>query len=149
VWKRRSSSAMRGIPLSIDHEYVIAYAANTESFSLKGVKKTIDGYPYEDDVGHFASTDLTVGKDRYERPNQFYPITNPRTGRVFQPNSDRVWRFVPGTMKDVVKDDLISWPDEWQGSLERPRFKTYSKPDAGKPKPVSTWIEKFEGKTIL
>ena len=29
VWKRRSSSAMRGMPLSIDHEYIFAYAVLT------------------------------------------------------------------------------------------------------------------------
>ena len=120
VWKRRSSSAMRGTPLSIDHEYVLAYGYNADRATLYGLTKGEDDYAYEDERGRYASTDLTVGMGKDARPGQFYTITNPRTGRAYPPNPERVWRFWPETMAKIVADDLIIWPDEVGGRMERP-----------------------------
>ena len=141
VWKRRSSSAMRGTPLSIDHEYVLAFARDAAKTRLHGLQKGIEGYPHEDERGRYASTDLTVGMGRHARPGQFYPIVNPRTGKEYPPNPERVWRFYPETMKKIVDADLIIWPDEMPGRMQRPRYKTYYDPDTAKPRPVSSWIE--------
>ena len=142
VWKRRSSSAMRGTPLSVDHEYVFCYACDVGQTRLYGLEKGPESYPNEDGRGRYASTDLTVGMGRDARPNQFYPITNPRTGRVYQPNPERVWRFYPETMQEVIANGLIIWPDDFPDRrMERPRYKTYFDPNTEKPKPVSSWIE--------
>jgi site-specific DNA-methyltransferase (adenine-specific)/adenine-specific DNA-methyltransferase len=141
VWKRRSSSAMRGTPLSIDHEYLLAYGYDADHTTLYGLAKAIDDYPHEDERGHYASTDLTVGMGKDARPGQFYTITNPRTGKTYPPNPERVWRFWPETMAKVIADDLVIWPDEAGGRMERPRYKTYFDPHTSKPKPVSSWIE--------
>jgi len=141
VWKRRSSSAMRGMPLSIDHEYCLVYALTADRGTLYGLEKGIGGYPHEDERGRYASTDLTVGMGRDARPGQYYAITNPRSGVVYEPNPERVWRFFPETMQEVIAADLIIWPDEASERMARPRYKTYYDPDSAKPKPVSTWIE--------
>jgi adenine-specific DNA-methyltransferase len=140
VWKRRSSSAMRGTPLSIDHEYLLVYAIEASATILYGLAKGIQDYPHEDKRGRYASTDLTVGMGKDARPGQFYTITNPRTGAVYPPNPERVWRFWPETMRKVIEADLIIWPDEAGGRMERPRFKTYYDPNTQKPKPISSWI---------
>ena len=78
---------------------------------------------------------------REQRPNQFFTITNPRTGKSFEANPKRVWRFFPETMEKVIAEDRIIWPDEAEGNLERPRFKTYFEPENSKSIPVSSWIE--------
>jgi site-specific DNA-methyltransferase (adenine-specific)/adenine-specific DNA-methyltransferase len=44
-------------------------------------------------------------------------------------------------MEKIIKADLIIWPDEQEGKMQRPRFKTYYDPKSTKPKPVSSWIE--------
>jgi len=141
VWKRRSSSAMRGTPLSIDHEYVLVFARDIKKVMLYGLQKTVDGYPHEDSRGRYASTDLTIGMGKDARPGQYYPISNPRTGVEYQPNPERIWRFYPETMNKVIEQDLIIWPDEKGGKMTRPRYKTYYDPETEKPKPVSSWIE--------
>lgn len=141
VWKRRSSSAMRQTPLSLDHEYVLVYGLDSRKTTLHGLAKQPEDYPLEDSRGRFASTDLTVGMGRDARPGQFYEIANPRTGKIYPPNPERVWRFFPDTMQRVIDADLVIWPDEAGGQMERPRFKTYYDPESDKPKPVSSWIE--------
>ncbi len=142
VWKRRSSSAMRGTPLSVDHEYVVAYGRDSSRTTLHGLVKEAEDYPFQDGRGRYASTDLTVGMGRDERPGQYFTITNPRTGVSYAANPNRVWRFFPETMARVIADDLVIWPDESPGNMERPRYKTYFDPDTEKPKPISTWVEK-------
>lgn len=141
VWKRRSSSAMRGTPLSVDHEYLFVYGRSAEQTTMYGLAKGPEGYPFEDARGRYASTDLTVGMGRDARPNQFYSITNPRTGKVYEANPERVWRFFPATMQKVIEADLIIWPDEAGGAMQRPRYKTYYDPATAKAKPISSWIE--------
>ncbi len=141
VWKRRSSSAMRGMPLSIDHEYLLVYSLDSSKTKLYGLPKSLDRYPNKDEHGQYASTDLTIGMGKDARPGQFYSIKNPRTGKVYKPNPERVWRFYPPTMKEIIDADLIIWPDEVGGNMERPRYKTYYDPNSEKLKPVSSWIE--------
>jgi len=133
---------MRGTPLSVDHEYVLAYGRDATRTLLYGLEKGVESYPLQDERGRYASTDLTIGMGREARPNQFFPITNPRTGRVYQPNPERVWRFYPETMQEVITKGLIIWPDDYPDRrMERPRYKTYYDPNTEKPKPVSSWIE--------
>jgi adenine-specific DNA-methyltransferase len=141
VWKRRSPSGMREDPVSVDHEYVLMYAKDPASVRLEGLVADESKYPFEDKRGKYASTDLTIGMTSEDRPNQFYPISNPRTRIEYPPNPDRVWRFEPDKMKEVIADKLVIWPDEVDGEMTRPRFKTYFDPQKPKMKPVSTWIE--------
>lgn len=141
VWKRRSPSAMRDAPLSVDHEYILAYGLDHWKSTLYGLQKTADDYPYEDERGRFASTDLSIGMGRDARPGQFFTIANPRTGVQYGANPERVWRFYPDTMARVIEADLVIWPDEQPGDMTRPRYKTYYDPDSDKPKPVSSWVE--------
>jgi len=141
VWRRRSPSGMRKDPVSIDHEYVLGYASNPECVELSGLLVTEDQYPFvEKDGRRYASTDLTIGATSEDRPNQFYPIKNPRSGVEYAANPNRVWRFEPDAMKDVIAKDLVIWPDEADGDLKRPRYKTFFDPKNPKTKAVSSWI---------
>ncbi|HKI83897.1 MAG TPA: site-specific DNA-methyltransferase [Candidatus Krumholzibacteria bacterium] len=143
VWKRRSASAMSDRALSLDHEYVLAFGKSSDHTILHGLQRSEANFPLVDaKTGRrYASDNLTIGMTREQRPNQFYSITNPRTGIVFPANPNRVWRFAPETMQQVIDQDLVIWPDEYEGNLERPRYKTFFDPENMKPKPCSSWIE--------
>jgi len=142
VWKRRSPTGMRADPVSVDHEYVLAYAKSPKHVELTGTVMTEEDYPYQDEVGRYASTDLTIGMSREDRPNQFYTLENPRTKKKYPGNPDRVWRFEPKEMKRVIAEDLIIWPEDHPGRrMTRPRFKTRFDPFDPKIKPASSWIE--------
>lgn len=141
VWKRRSSSAMSSNPLSLDHEYVLSFANNINNTTLIGLARNIDDFPYSDENGRFSSDNLSIGMTRDQRPRQFYEICNPITGTSYEPPQNRVWRFTPDTMEEVIRNNLIIWPESWEGNLERPRYKTYYRPEQMRPKPLSSWIE--------
>lgn len=76
------------------------------------------------------------------RPNQWYKITNKRTGSEYWPPEGRVWRFQPSTMEHHIDEENIIWPDDEANSrMSRPRFKTRFDPEAiDATTPVSTWI---------
>ena len=143
VWKRRSASAMSAQPLSLDHEYILVFGRDARFTVLYGLSKSEDDYPFTDPATgrRYASTDLTIGMTREQRPNQFFSITNPRTGKVYPGNPNRVWRFFPKTMRDVIAKDLVIWPDEAEGNLKRPRYKTFFDPESMRARPCSSWID--------
>ena len=143
VWKRRSASAMSAQPLSLDHEYILVFGRDARFTVLYGLSKSENDYPFTDPATgrRFASTDLTIGMTREQRPNQFFSITNPRTGKVYPGNPNRVWRFFPETMRDVIAKDLVVWPDEAEGNLKRPRYKTLFDPESMRARPCSSWID--------
>jgi adenine-specific DNA-methyltransferase len=142
VRRRRMSTGMRGEPVSPDHEYIVAYARNLDRVVLYGNPRKAEHYPHSDSRGQYASTDLTVGMTREMRPNQWYEITNPRTGKGYWPDGGRVWRFKPDTMRQHIEDGNIIWPeDEPSRRMKRPRFKTRFDPIlVDTTTPVSTWI---------
>lgn len=143
VRRRRMASGMRDSGISPDHEYVVAVAKNVDKLEVFGFEKDENDFPFEDVKGKYRSTDLTVGMGRALRPNQFYPIANPRTGAEFWPSETRVWRFEPGSMAKHIADENIIWPDDVEGErMARPRFKTRYVPDGSARNPVSSWIER-------
>jgi adenine-specific DNA-methyltransferase len=142
VWKRRSPTGMRSDPVSVDHEYVLVYARDPSQVELSGLIATEADYPLMDEHGRYASSDLTVGATEEDRPHQAYTLVNPRSKKRYPHNPNRVWRFEPKTMKEVIAEGLVIWPeDNPESRMTRPRFKTYFDPKNPKPKPVSSWIE--------
>jgi adenine-specific DNA-methyltransferase len=143
VRRRRMATGMRDNPISPDHEYILSYAKNLSAIRLFGFARREDDFPFQDERGRYRSTDLTVGMTKEMRPNQFYPITNPKTKADYLPPDERVWRFEPTTMQRQIDDGNIIWPDDNPtGRMTRPRFKTRfdSGDNADKTNPVSTWV---------
>lgn len=144
VRRRRMATGMKETPVSPDHEYVVAFAKSAPSVRLFGFARREIDFPLTDARSKYRSTDLTVGMTREMRPNQFFPIKNPRTDSEYWPPEERVWRFEPSTMQKQIAEDNIIWPDDNpSGRMTRPRFKTRfeSNGDSDKTNPVSTWVD--------
>ncbi|MDP3496184.1 MAG: site-specific DNA-methyltransferase [Candidatus Nitrotoga sp.] len=137
VWRRRTPSAMKTDLFSSDHEYVLTYAA--PGFRFLGVEKTYEGYanPDDDFRGDWIGGDLTVGMNKDQRPNQFYDLVNPETGRIYPANPDRIWAFIPESMQRMIAEKRIVFPAKKGLQPKLKRFKNELKRDAN---PVSTWL---------
>jgi adenine-specific DNA-methyltransferase len=137
VWRRRTPSAMKSDLFSSDHEYVLTYTA--PSFRFLGVEKTYAGYanPDGDIRGDWISDNLTVGMNKDQRPNQFYDLVNPETGRVYSANPDRVWSFIPESMNKMIQEKRILFPEKAGQQPKVKRFRNELKREAN---PVSTWL---------
>jgi len=113
IWKRRTSSQLAQKNLSIDHEYVTCYSKNGSTI-FKGLIKSGKGYANSnnDPRGPWRLDNLTVGMNKTQRPNQHYVLTNPKTGKQYQPNPRRVWAFIPESMDQLIKKNRIFFPDD-------------------------------------
>lgn len=137
VWKRRASSALAERLISTDHEYIVAYHAG--EFSTNGIAKDFTSYsnPDNDPRGEWVAGDLTVGMGKDLRPNQFYTIEDPETGKCYNPNPNRVWAYIPESMAALIKEKRILFPED---TTRRPMLKRFKDELKSAVNPVSTWL---------
>ena len=139
VWKRRASSALDKSKCSTDHEYVLAYKMK-QFTAFRGIDKDYKGYsnPDNDPRGPWTTGDLTVGMTGDMRPNQFYDLVDPKTGKIYKPNYNRVWSYIPESMAELIKDNRIVFPDD---TNKRPMKKRFLSELDSSTNPQSTWMD--------
>ena len=139
VWKRRASSQLDKSKCSTDHEYVLAYKGK-DFTALRGVDKDYKGYanPDNDPRGPWTPGDLTVGMTADMRPNQYYDLIDPKTGKVYKPNYNRVWSYIPESMNQLISENRIVFPKD---TSKRPMRKRFASELDSKTNPQSTWME--------
>jgi len=97
VWQTRNgSNADQGDFLSPDHEHILV--ASKGAFSFSGVERSGATYsnPDNDPRGDWQPVPMKLGFSRYERPNLYYPLLDPKTGIHYPCDPDSVWRFATG-----------------------------------------------------
>ncbi|MFN7281163.1 MAG: site-specific DNA-methyltransferase, partial [Brevundimonas sp.] len=125
VWRTRTgSNADQGQFLSADHEHILVYA--NVGFSFGGLSKSYATYsnPDNDPRGDWAKDNLTLGFDRFERPNLFYPLHDPTADVWYPCNPDRVWVYATEarvragqtlqtrTIEEFIADNRVVFPED-------------------------------------
>lgn len=138
IWKRRSGSNDAKNFLSVDHEYLVMYQKSSK-LVLNGVVKDIKNYknPDNDYRGLWASDNLTCNKTKAERPNLFYEITDPKTGKSYAANPNRVWVYERERMQRMIEQGKVIFPKSEKGT---PQYKRHLSELRNLSKPVSSWI---------
>ncbi len=123
IWKRRASSALADNNVSTDHEYVICYQKGAFRGFI-GKEKDFKNYKNidNDPRGDWVLGDLTVGMTAAMRPNQAYDIIDPKTGKKYPFNPNRVWAYIPSSMKKLIDEDRIYFPED---ITKRPMIKRF------------------------
>ena len=124
VWKSRKypdSRAKTGV--STDHEYLVVFT-RSEAAVLRGVERDESKFanPDNDSRGTWMSRSLLGLASSSQRPNLHYSITEPSTGRVFNPPEDTGWRYSQERMEHLIQDGCILFPPKNDG---RPREKKF------------------------
>lgn len=151
VWKRRASSALASNLVSTDHEYVLSYGKNS-GIIFKGKEKNYTTYknPDNDPRGPWTLGDLTVGMTKDQRPNQFYDLIDPETGKAYKANPNRVWAFIPESMNKLLAEKRVVFPEDINKRPMLKRFMSELKRDVD---PVSTLLSEVgmnsEGTKII
>ena len=124
IWKSRQIVDSRNQnKISTDHEYVIAFAKNSETkFRGKQSDKSKYSNPDKDPRGVWMSNSILGLANEENRPNLHYPIKDPKTGRKFDCPSDTGWRYSKDTMQKKIDDGRIVFPKKDDG---RPREKKF------------------------
>ena len=72
------------------------------------------------------------------RPNQYYDLVDPKTGKVYKPNYNRVWSYIPESMDELIKDNRIVFPED---PSRRPMKKRFLSELDSSTNPQSTWMD--------
>jgi adenine-specific DNA-methyltransferase len=125
VWQKRYASSSDNQGIAPMHDHIIAYR-KSEYFIrnfLKRNESSDDPYKFEDQKGVFRPDNYTCNKTAEERPNLYYPITNPNTGEEIWPKKTRVWAYSKDVHLDHMRENMIYWGKDGTGKV--PSYKRY------------------------
>lgn len=125
-WFKKSSPSNDAQFFSNDIEYIFVYAKNKQIWKpnrLPLTEKQLKNYqnPDNDPRGPWNSATYTCNKTKEQRPNLYYPITNPNTGDEVYPKETAVWAYSKEQCKEHIKQNLLYWGSD--GRAKFPRFK--------------------------
>ena len=113
VWRTRDSTSAKGRNFSDVHEHLLVYAR--PGFAFKGTDKSKKKYknPDNDSRGIWNIDPLTLAFDRIQRPNLFYPVKNPGTGRWYPCDPNRVWAYASERIEKNPERLETETMEEW------------------------------------
>ncbi|MEG4802477.1 site-specific DNA-methyltransferase [Microcoleus sp. ARI1-B5] len=147
VWQKKYAASNDALWFSNDHDHILVYAKVKTSWKpnrLPRTEKSNSAYknPDNDPRGAWQSDNYTCNKSIDERPNLYYPITNPNTGEIILPKKTAVWRYSRERHEDNEQQGLVYWGVEGKNSV--PRFKrllSAVSDKGGVPQTIWTWEE--------
>lgn len=129
-WRSRTAKADVPFGVSVDVEWVIAYAKADFIAGRTGERK----YHKSDDFSdRWRLSDLTTNKSKQERPNSYFTMINPINGESFECNEVRTWAVTIDTFDDYYKKGKIVFPGEYDFlSIKKPAFRVFESEDKQK-----------------
>lgn len=128
VWEKTTSARNDATHFSVDHEYVVLYARSLEQVTFNGLPRTESSNaaysnPDNDPRGPWRENDYKCAKSAEERPNLFYPIKHPTTGKEVWPRRERVWAYGRDEHERHVVEDMLWWGKT--GNYKLPKLKKF------------------------
>jgi adenine specific DNA methylase Mod len=149
LWQKKYSVANDHKTIAPMHDHVLVYRKSPfwERNLLPRTKEKDRQYRYEDEKGVFRVSDYTCNKTADERPNLYYPITNPNTDEEAWPSKSRSWAYSQEVHQKHVEEGLVYWGKN--GTSNKPSFKRYKHllKNADGVVPHTWWNHEFAGHT--
>ena len=148
IWQKKYAVANDHKTIAPMHDFVLVYQRSPSwqrNLLPRGEEKDSQ-YKFEDEKGQFRSSDYTCAKTAEERPNLYYPVTNPNTGEEIWPKRTRVWAYSQEEHQRHVAEGLIYWGKDGKGKV--PAYKRYKhllRNDGVVPQTL--WPHEFAGHT--
>ena len=147
VWQKRTSPANDALYFSKDHDNTIVFAKDKKLWKPNRLPLNLEqskNYknPDNDPRGPWNSAAYTCAKSIDERPNLYYAIIQPNTGRQIWPKKTRVWAYGEDAHKKHVEENMIYWGKD--GLSQSPRIRKFFS-DARPVVPRSIWMNSEVG----
>lgn len=128
VWERTTSTRNDAKYFSVDQDYIFVFAKDKLRLRLNGLPRTESSdraysNPDNDPRGEWREIDYKCAKTAEERPNLYYPIKHPVTGKDVWPRRTRVWAYGPETHEQHLKENLLWWGKT--GNYTLPKLKRF------------------------
>jgi len=148
VWQKKFSPQNDAKWMSDMHDHILVYAKEKNCWHPNRIpidsktsknRKNIDN----DRRGEWISVDYTCNKNKYERPNLYYPIINSNTGEKIWPKETAVWRFSEERHLQNENAMLVYWGKN--GKNRVPRFKNFKAIQIEGQIPTTVWLHQDVG----
>ena len=148
VWQKKYAASNDAKSLSEDHDHILVYGKDKKKWLpnlLPREEKSNSAYknPDNDPRGVWQSDNYKCNKSAAERPNLYYPITQPNTGEEVWPLKTAVWRYNQETHERHKIEGTIWWGKDGKNST--PRFKRFLSSLEKGSMPQSVWLWKEVG----
>ena len=132
-WRKRTAKSDVPFGISQDYEWTIIYAkSNAFIASVEGKERkyyTTDDFPNRPWRVH----DLTKQTTASERPNSFFTIINPASGKEYPANPNATWRITRETIKDYIEQNRIVFPGDYEFlNISKPVLRYWKEDDMKK-----------------
>ena len=148
IWQKKQSPQSDAINFSEMHDYILAYAkrAKDDREDSTGWSRNLlprgqaqesrYSNPDRDPRGNWTSSDATCNKTADERPNLYYPVKNPNSGRMVKPSRRRVWLLERKAFQEAIDEGRVWWG---QTGDSFPRLKAFRSEVAEGVVPSTWW----------
>lgn len=148
VWQKKYAVANDHKTIAPMHDHLLVFrkTANWQRNLLPRTEAKDRQYRFEDEKGVYRPDNYTCSKTSDERPNLYYPITQPKTGAEIWPSKTRVWAYSLAEHQRHVAEGFIYWGKD--GLAKTPSFKRYKhllRNDGIVPQTL--WMHDFAGHT--
>lgn len=128
VWQKKYAPANDAIWFSNSHDHVLVYAKRKVIWRPNRLERTIESNsayknPDNDSRGLWRPDNYKCNKTANERPNLYYAIRQPNTGKELWPKQTAVWRYNEETHKRHVAEGLVYWGRD--GTNDVPAYKRF------------------------
>ncbi|MBY0113635.1 MAG: site-specific DNA-methyltransferase [Phycisphaerales bacterium] len=128
IWQKKYAPANDAIWFSDSHDHILVFAKNKERWRPNRLERSEESNstyknPDNDPRGAWMSDNYNCNKSADERPNLYYAITQPNTGKKLWPKKTAVWRYNEETHKRHIAENRIWWGKD--GTNEVPRYKRF------------------------
>lgn len=113
---RRTRSGKSDVPfnMSQDFDFVLLYTKASPAESPVGRKLERKYYETPDYPGRpWRLADLTTQTTAAERPNSFFTMVDPRTGKEYPASEKRTWAVTKDTFEKYYRAGYIVFPDDY------------------------------------
>lgn len=153
---RRARNGKSDVPfnLSQDFDWILVYTNVDDSEKVLG--RTVERTYYEtpDFPGRpWRLADLTKQTTAKERPNSFFTLVDPKTGKEYPASEKRTWCITEDTFQEYYDKGYIVFPDDYDFlSIGKPysrKFKDEDERDAKKSAVISDFLIQDLLQTVL
>lgn len=112
-WRKRTAKSDVPFGVSQDYEWILAYA-KSDAFKASVEGKERKYFETPDFPGRlWRIHDLSTQRSASERPNSFFDIEDPKTGKIYKCNPNSVWRVTKDSIKGFIKESRIVFPGDY------------------------------------
>lgn len=133
-WRKRTAKTDVPFGISQDYEWILIYAKSNQFNAFTKRENQRKYFSTEDIPGReWRTHDLTTQRTAAERPNSAFTLINPKNGKEYPVNPNRVWAVTKDTLPQYLKEDRIIFPEDYDFlKISKPQMRYFRDEDEAK-----------------